>query len=160
MDTEILNTILQNTFSLAQFKTRVNLLKANLLKTFFGGNGENTTPPLQDLNWLQSLPPGFYQKFNKDNVYSIFTELGKAQTKLPVLTMYLTFEPDDQTLSQIGEYVRKNFGQNLLLDIKLDPKLIAGTSLVWKGMIHDYSLKAKLQEKKTEILQGFKKFLR
>ena len=156
---EILNTILKDTYSLAQLKHRLMILKTNLLKTFFGGTDNAPLLP-QELNWLKSLPPNFYLQFNKDNVYDIFSALEKTVGKLPELTMYLTFEPDDQTLSQIGIYARKNFGSTLLLDIKLDPKLIAGTSLVWKGITKDYSVKSRLEEKKAEIFQGFKKFLR
>lgn len=154
----ILATVLNTTFSLTQFKHKERVLKSYLEKTFFGGSPESANP--SDLNWLKSLPASFYQNFNKDNIYELFTNLEQAVAKLPTLTMYLTFEPDDNTLTQIGTFVRKNFGQTLLLDIKLDPKLIAGTALVWRGILKDYSIKARIEVKKTEILTGFKKFLR
>lgn len=159
MDQEILTTILKDTFSLSQFKTRVRLLKANLLKTFFGGETA-TESPSQDLNWLKSLPPYLYQQFNKDNVYDLFSELEQASSKLPILTMYLAFEPDDITVSNLGTFARKTFGLSLMLDIKFDPNLIAGTAFVWKGVYRDYSLKAKIENMKGEISQGFKRFLR
>lgn len=160
----ILTTILQNTYSLNQLKTRLRLLKSNLLKTFFGGEAA-TVPDSQSLSaenitWLKSLAPGFYEIFNKDNVYQTFTDLEAKINSLPTLTMYLTFEPDDITLSQIGAFARKTFGPNFLLDTKIDPTLIAGTALVWKGVRKDYSLKAKIAEKKDVISQEFKKFLR
>ncbi len=159
---DILTIVLQNTYSLSQLKTRLRVLKSNLLKTFFGGAQDLSGGTLSttDLNWLQSLPPIFYQKFTKDNVYQIFTSLEKTILSLPVLTAYLTFEPDNISLSQLGAAARKNFFPNLLLDIKLDPNLIAGTALVWKGVYKDYSLKSKLEARKEEILQEFKKFLR
>lgn len=160
MDQEILTTILKNTFSLTQFNSRVKLLKSNLLKIFFGGNGDGNLPAMQ-AEWLKSLPESFYQKFNKDNVYNIFSALEKMGAKLPILTIYLTFEPDDVTLSQLGLFSRKTFGfLTLLLDIKIDPKLAAGCALVWKGVYRDYSLHAKIEEKRNEISQEFKKFLR
>ena len=164
---EILTTILKDTFSLTQFKTRVRLLKSNLLKAFFGSNAQNEDKSeglpaaTQDLNWLKSLPENFYQKFNKDNVYNIFSSLEKLSANLPILTIYLTFEPDDITLNQIGTFTRQTFNSSsLLLGIKIDPNLIAGTALVWKGVYRDYSLRAKLEEKKAEISEEFKKFLR
>lgn len=157
---ETLATILKDTYSIYQFKSRLRLLKSNLLKNLFGSSQQpNTLFSPADLNWLKSLPANFYQQFNKDNVYDQLATLEKEVAKLPVLIMYLTFEPDDTTLTDIGSFARKNFGA-LFLDIKLNPKLIAGTSLVWKGRIKDYSLRASLEAKKTEIFQEFKKFLR
>lgn len=157
---DILNTLLTNTYSLIQLKHRLNILKSYLLKTFFGNL--QTSPILkEDLDWLNSLPEQFYQQFNKDNVYTIFENLEKLVLNLNPLTIYLTFEPDDITLAQIAAYARKTFdNSNLLLDIKFDPKLIAGCSLVWKGVLKDYSLKVRIEEKKEEILTNFKQFLR
>ena len=155
---EILATVLKDTYSLTQLKHRLNLLKSYLLKAFFG-NLEATPIPPQDLNWLNSLPEQFYQQFNKDNVYTIFNQLGSAVSKFTPLTIYLSFDPDDATLSQIGTNARKIFGNYLVLDTKFDGNLIAGCSLVWKGVIKDYSLRAKIEQRKAEILEGFKKFL-
>lgn len=174
---EILAVILQDTYSLTQFKHRLRTLKSNLIETFFGEThlastsgeessfGTGPTPEVnlapQDLDWLKSLPSGFYQNFTKDNVYQVFTNLEGEIPKLKILIMYLSFEPDDVTLNQIGQASRKAFASPLLLlDIKLNPILIAGPALSWKGVLRDYSLKAKLTERKEEILQSFKKFLR
>lgn len=157
---DILNTLLTNTYSLIQLKHRFNILKSYLLKAFFG-NLQASPILKEDLDWLNSLPEQFYQQFNKDNVYTIFENLEELVLNLNPLTIYLTFEPDDITLAQIAAYARKTFGNsNLLLDIKFDPKLIAGCSLVWKGVLKDYSLKVRIEEKKEEILANFKQFLR
>ncbi len=158
---EILNTILKDTYSLSSLKHRLRVLKANLLQEFFAGTTENTPLMTSDLNWLKSLPAGFRQKFTKDNVYEIFSTLEKNITNLKILTMYLTFEPDETTLPQLGTAARTTFSlPSLLLDIKINPNLIAGTALSWKGRMRDYSLKAKLEEKRPEIAQEFKRFLR
>lgn len=157
---DIITTILKDTFSLTQYKTRVRLLKSNLLKTFFGNENETALAYPQELAWLKTIPPNFYQNFNKDNVYQIFSNMDQEIAKLPTLTILLTFEPDDATLSNLGTFARKLFGPYLMLDIRLDSRLIAGTALIWKGVYRDYSLRAKIEERKVEILQGFKKFLR
>lgn len=158
---EILTIILKDTFSLTQFKHRLRVLKANLLKTFFGNEAQDSIATPQDLNWLKSLPENFYQKFNKENVYDIFSELEKTSNRLPILTMYLTFEPDEASLSQLGSFSRKTFNfPTLLLDNKFNPNLIAGTSLVWKGIQKDYSFKSKIEARKDEITASFKRFLK
>lgn len=159
---EILTIILKDTYSLSQLKHRLRILKSNLLKTFFGGESNQALSlTAQDLNWLRNLPESFYQKFTKDNIYQILSDLEKGIPNLPTLTMYLTFEPDDATLGQLGSVTRKTFSSpSLILDIKLDLNLIAGVALVWKGVYKDYSLRSKIESRKAEIFEGFKKFLR
>ena len=152
-----MNDILKDTFTLSQLKSRIRALKGSFLKKFFGGEIPNTA---LDLNWISSLPPSFNQQFTKDNVYRIFDELEAQISKLPILTIYLTFEPDEATTYQIGSFARKTFRNTLLLDIKLDPALLAGCALVWNGVYKDFSLRAKLQENRVKILDNFKKFLR
>lgn len=161
---EILNTILKDTFSLAQLKHRIRILKSNLLRTFFDNQPSHIYEGVlshQDLNWLKSLPSDFYQQFNKNNVYQIFSSLDDNSANLPILIMYLTFEPDEATLNLLGLFTRKQFNNpSLMLDIKFDPNLIAGIALVWKGVLRDYSLRLRIESKKSEILEGFKRFLR
>lgn len=153
----ILNIILNNTYSLHQLKHRLSILKTYLQNTLFGATPSQIQPA--DLLWLKSLPPSFFQNFNASNLSDTFIQLEKSIASLKTLTLYLTFEPDDEALSQIGQAIRKLFGQ-LLLDIKYDPSLIAGAALVWQGVYKDYSLRSKIEDKKGMILQSFKKFLR
>ena len=155
---QILPIILKDTYCLTQFKHRLNILKSYFLQTFFGG--PKTILNQKDEDFLKSLPPLFFQQFNKDNVYNMFNDIENQIKKLPALTIYLTFAADDQTLSQIGSFVRKAYNPSLMLDVKLDPNLIAGAALVWKGIYRDYSLRTGIEQKKAEILQSFKKYLR
>lgn len=163
---QILNTILSNTYTVTALKSRLNVLKSYLSQHFFGaqqqqGETVNTVNmEHKDLAWLKSLSSEFFQNFNKDNMYNIFAELEKGINELKTLTIYLTFEPDDTSLANIGSFARKLFGNYLLLDTKFDPNLIAGPALVWKGIYKDYSLRSKIEQKKTEILDSFKQYLR
>jgi len=174
---DLLATILKDTYSLTRFKDRIRLLKSHLLRIVFGGESENN-PDLEkdkvellenraglnmlpDETWLKSLPPAFYQKFTKDNIYDIFSSIEKSAGNLPVLTLFLPFEPNEATETQLGTMTRTTFNfPTLLLDIKLDPNLIAGTALSWKGVYKDYSLRARIAEKRSEISEGFRRFLR
>ena len=172
---EIFAVILKDTYSLSQLKHRLRILKSNLLRTFFGSQDPTVSTPgveksdytpgvnlaPEDLNWLKSLPLQFYQKFTRDNVYKIFADLDDTAHNLKIMTLYLSFEPDNNALAQIGSFARKTYNlPALLLDVKLDPGLIAGTALSWKGVYKDYSLRSQLALKKRELSKEFKKFLR
>ncbi len=152
----LLTLLLTNTYSLHQLKHRLATLKSYLDQQFFGGN---IAIAAKDLDWIKTLPTASLN-LNKDNLTTIFEEAQNQINNLSILTLYLTFEPDEQTITQIGEFARKTFGGTILLDIKFDPNLIAGAALAWKGSYKDYSLRAKIQERKGEVLESFKKFLR
>lgn len=155
----ILNTILKDTYTLSALNHRLNILKSFLLDTLFGNMQKQNLEPI-DSSWLKKIPADFLQNFNKDNVYQVFKMLDWQKTQLKLLTMYLPFDPDTDTVNLIGPMVRKMFGNLILLDIKYDPKLIAGTALVWKGIYRSYSLSSQIEQKNGEILDMFKKYLK
>lgn len=156
---DILNIILQNTYSLTQLKHRLNLLKAYLEGQIFGIEKPQTFSSQED-PWIKNLPQNLLSEFNKDNLTLSFENIQKQILGLETLTLYLTFDPDELTLTQLGEHIRKTFGRIIMLDIKYDPNLIAGVALVWRGLYKDYSLKSKIEEKKGDILKNFQTFLR
>lgn len=160
MNNDILNAILKNTYTLTQLKKRVRILKAYLISQLFTDDREASLFTEQDLAYLRTLEPSFYQQFNKDNLYPIFAELEKTISQFSPLYLYLPFESDNQANSQIGLFLQKVFGRSILFEVKYDPSLIVGCALSWQGIYRDYSLRAKIEERKGEILENFKKFLR
>ena len=142
-------------------KHRVRILKSYLINAIF--SSKDTIPSLeqQDLEWLSSPGEDFYKQFNKDNLYTIFNQLEAQITSLKPLIIYLPFESDDNIALQIASFARTKFNnQNICLDVKYDPNLIAGCALVWNGVYKDYSLRSKIEEKKAEVLDSFKQFFR
>src|SRR3990167_4327202 len=151
MDT--LSILLQTTCSLLSLKYRLRILRSHFNQIFFSpAESEQLTP--DDLAWLNSLPKPFLEQFNQNNLSQIMTDLENNISKLQVLILYLPFEVNDRIVEQIGQKTRIIFSQLLLLDIKYDPSLIAGCALVWKGILRDYSLKAKIEQEKAQILES------
>jgi|SRR3989344_3432862 len=158
MENNIFEQILKQSYSLSILKHRIRILKSYLSGYFFNGPKEQFKT--EDQNFLSSLPKDFYSSFNKNNFNEIFSQFDQNISKLPALTIYLAFEPSDEAIERIGTKVRQLFSPNLILDVKYDPRLIAGCALVWGGVYKDYSLKLKIEESKDKILESFKKFLR
>lgn len=75
-----------------------------------------------------------------------FTKLQQKAVSAPVLSLIIAFEPDEQTLKGISEWLALNVHEQVLLDIKVDRKLVAGTSINYKGKFLDYALKPKVDE--------------
>lgn len=153
-----LDIIVKDTYTISGLKYRLRILRAYFSKIFFGAADlilkENNTV------WINSLPKDFLAKFDKNNTSQKIAELEKKISQLQPLTLYLPFETNDEAIKLIGELTRKLFNPKLLLDIKYNPTLLAGCALSWKGTYKDYSLKATIEGRKTEILESFKKFLR
>ena len=156
---QIFETILKNTYTVFQFKHRLRVLKSHFAQKFYGGEFQ-IEPAEDDLKWMKTLPESFFQSFTSDNQVQIFTFLEGKLKETPTLTLNMAFNPPDELINELGEYYRKNFSSFKLIDLKFDLSLIAGCSMVSNGIYKDYSLKARIEEKKDEIMQQFRKFWR
>ena len=155
----VFEQILKNTYTISQFNHRLRVLKIFLNDKLFDGS-KPVELAIEDQNWLKSLPSEFFNQFNANNLLDIIQSIQQKLSQSPTLILNIAFSADDQSLSQIGEFVRKNFKSFTILDIKYNPGLISGCALVWKGIYKDYSLKAGIEAKKEEVFAEFKKFLR
>lgn len=144
---------------LSLLRHRVKILRDYLSRSLFGAQINTNLLDPSDLNWLKSLPPDLTGGINTTNLNQVFSDIDNKITKIDVLTMYLPFEITQKDANDLGLKTRIILGKILLLDIKYNPSLIAGTALVFKGIYKDYSLKARIDQKKSDILQSFKKFL-
>src|SRR5437868_6106563 len=62
-------------------------------------------------------------------------------TALPTLSLTLAFEPREQTLQALAEWFILQTKTQVLFDITVDPKLIAGAAINFKGKYLDFSIK-------------------
>ena len=60
---------------------------------------------------------------------------------LPILTLSLAFEPNAKTLLALSEWCIVNLKKQLLFEITVDPSIVAGSILSFKGKYADYSSK-------------------
>lgn len=83
---------------------------------------------------------------------NFLSEVQKTISSLPILTLTIAFEPKEQTMRALSEWFVLNIKHQVLFDIQVDPKLIAGASISFNGRNADYSIREKL-EKAIEDLQ-------
>lgn len=154
---DILPIILNETYTQTQLKRRLRLLKAYIDSRLFS-SGQKLVE--QDSYWISSLGESFYQNFTKENFHNLFEKIEKQIDALNLLIVYLPIELPDKEIPMLGKKVRLMFNQVSLIEIKLDPTLIAGCALIFGGLYKDYSIRSKIQEKRMEILSTLKGFLR
>ena len=66
--------------------------------------------------------------------------LATAAKALEELKLELAFDPTDETLETILHWVSQNVGEGYLLDIKVNPKILGGAKIAFKGKYFDGSL--------------------
>lgn len=173
IEEKILNEILKDTFTLEVFKRRYQALKIELQNRIYGSgklsNEEAQDPaasPLRnsdalDKHWLESFDPKLFLGVTNDQFNSIKLYIDVFINNTPPLSIYFVFLPEPPQIKEVGDWLRKNLNNpKLIFDIKVDPSLIGGCAVVYKGVYRDYSLKAKISEHKEEIMGEFRKYLK
>jgi len=75
---------------------------------------------------------------------------------MPVVTIKIAFDPDEETVKEISDWFVENYGKNVLVELVSDKSLIAGAIVVFNQSSKDFSLKKRLEEKyKPEDWKNF-----
>ena len=155
----ILQKIIETSSTLGQLRHKVRILKEYLSHQIFAVSEPAPQFESEDLSWLNSLDRSFLGQFNKDNIVKTFETTEAALNTIKPLIIYIAFAPTDELNYQIGLFLRKNFLNHKIFEIRTDPNLVAGCALSYKGVYKDYSLRTIIESKREQILKSFKKFL-
>lgn len=160
----LLDVILSDTFVKNAALKKTAALKDYLLKRVFS---ENQTPLEKTGNedpeiskWVLNLDPAVYSGINPQNIYTVFDNLEKSIKGLEPLVIYLPYELPEEQITEIGQKLRSDYGKNFLMDIQIDPSLIAGAALSYKGIYKDTSVKQKIMDQRKEVLAEFRKYIK
>lgn len=58
---------------------------------------------------------------------------------LRVLGLTVANEPTRSNVLAYGAWIKKNIGQDVIMDITVDERLVAGAQITWKGRYQDYA---------------------
>ena len=65
-----------------------------------------------------------------------------------------------EEIEALGLRLRKKFNKpDFLIDVKHDPALIGGASIVWQGVYYDFSIQKRIQDNRAQILERIKEFV-
>lgn len=152
----LLQTILETSFTQMQALARLRILKETLMAKLFTAP---LAPPINltpsDKQWLDGLDVKFLDQFDHKNFSTLIELSEKEIKKMPTLTVVLPFELPEKEARETTNRLRKDYGKTFLIETKYDRSLIAGPALIWKGVYKDYSLRQKIEEKKEKLLQMF-----
>ncbi len=66
--------------------------------------------------------------------------LGSLQT----LSLSIGCEPTESLIENISEWIMKNMGTNIILELRFDTSVVAGAEIIYKGKIIDLSFRQKV----------------
>ena len=72
--------------------------------------------------------------------------LEKELRALPEMKLDIAFFPTDNFLNRISQWLQKEFDQRIILDITVNPKVVAGAIIEYQGNWRDFSLAKKIDQ--------------
>jgi hypothetical protein len=94
----------------------------------------------EDAKALSEWGRGIWELFQAHNLAEHISVLKYDGEMLPTLTLYVPVAFDNEAVSIIGSWCRKNINTLILLEIIIDPEVTGGCSFVFNDSYHDFSL--------------------
>lgn len=63
----------------------------------------------------------------------------KELDSLRVLKMTIASDPTRNNILIYGAWIKKNIGEDVIMDITIDSRIVAGAQIVWNGKYKDYA---------------------
>lgn len=181
MDQELLNRLLENTYT-----NRSLIRRTRYIKDFVAFRLFDLTEPKrhslslkdqleeylltrsssllatqtleEDRAWLLSLGDEFFNRFAPDTLSALFKELDQKLSQLELVVIYLAVQLPELEENRLGGWFKKNLGQRVLLEIRFDPSLIGGCALSYRGVYKDFSLRDRLSQNRKLIFNSLQSF--
>ncbi len=163
---DLLYMLLDKTFTSADFHRRLTLLRSYLDSTLFSEGKEQNLKtfftakniPVDDQKSLSELPPSFFSSFTRANAYHLLSKVENLFKTIPVITVYLPFDPMGDMTQKAGAWFRTYMHQLVVLDIHLATSFVGGAGFAYKGSLYDFSLSYYLRKHKSDISQILEKY--
>lgn len=107
---------------------------------------------IKAFSWAEQVNLNDPESFGK-----FLSNLRSHIKSMPVVTIKIAFEPDEEIVKEVSSWFIENYGKNVLIDLIFDKSLIGGAIVVFNEVSKDLTLKKKLEEKYKE--GDWKKFV-
>ena len=97
--------------------------------------------------WVSTILRREFETTGKD---AYLRGLKEALKKLRVLSITLAYDPTLSSIEKIHDWVRKNIGPGIILEISVNPTLFAGAIVVYEGKYRDLTFRKKFTDEFQE----------
>jgi hypothetical protein len=135
-----------NAFSEAVYKTDFSLDKAAM--QYFGMKKSEA--------FLKLLQNNNIAPDSASAIKGFVVKLQETIKSIPLMTLTIAFEPNEKVLHSLADWFVMNLKKQFLLEILIDPTLIAGAAIKYKGRFLDVSNKPLVEKIIQESLSPTK----
>ncbi len=96
---------------------------------------------------------------DRDNINNFLIKLKEKLQAQKILKISLSFEASENSIDNLFNWVLKNLGSGIILNINTDKSIIGGTIIEFEGRYKDLTLKKKLEEVFANKREGIMKLL-
>lgn len=167
MTNPFLKTFTEHAYSRADFAQRISLVREFFEFIFFTKRDASASKDgieqfavyskksLDDITFLRTLPPSFLDVFTQDSLYETLNRLSEDSKQLKTLSLTVPIALSRADVVAIGTWAHQELDPDLLLDVAVDPSVVAGCRLVWNNRLYDFSFDHYLTENKTALHEKF-----
>ena len=87
-------------------------------------------------------------KDNPESLRNFFHDLRNTIDRLPLLKLSIAFNPSEEMIARLHEWIQKNLGPGVVLDISYDSMMLGGVRIIFAGRYKEMTLAQMI----TEIL--------
>lgn len=156
MSDKVFDLLFQTSFTASQLRRRTNLVKTFYEKYIYGGTKPQPqdffTNPL-DWQWFLTYQSPLYQALSSPSARSELANLDNDLKQIQVITCFTAVHVPEDRLEPLVSKLRQDIGPNVILETRIDPNIIGGCVIIYKGLVKDYSIRNKIASQKSQILQ-------
>lgn len=139
---------IKTTHEAANLSSEIDLLISSLFKS----GSEHLDKEINSISIVTSQK--IMEIFSKNNFDSHDNEFVKAFldrlkqliTQLKIIKLTLAFEPSNQTVENIHNFIIKEIGSGYILDIEVSEKILGGAIVIFNGKYNDFTVEKSLNE--------------
>jgi hypothetical protein len=157
-EAKLTEKLIEKTYTRKDMARRLRFLREYFEGGYFTFSEDDVTKFLvkkraitDDIEAFMGFGEDFFRTFTKETFYKKIQGIAEAVRKLPVVTVYIPYEPVPAEIVRLGKWFREHIGKTTVLEIKTDATLLGGCAFVFKGTYRDYSLRYYMMKKREEI---------
>lgn len=145
MSSDDLKTLMKTVFTRddwLRLRREVDRLEESLYKT--GDEGYETVLENDVRKEIAEILGG--QNVSKDIVHDRLREIREFLGEVHAVKITLAVEPPRSLVKEIWNWVEKNAGEGIILEIKINPGILGGALIAWNGRYADFSLRERWEK--------------
>ena len=160
MEQKILDELLKDTFTLEVLRKRYQVLKGKIEGDIYHQKDDVANPKEED-DGLDGFDNSILKDIKSSDYSKVSEYIEDFIRNLEALSIYFVFVPDEKQIKEVGTWLRGNLkNPRLIFQVKVDPALIGGCAIAYKGVYKDYSLRSRIGENKSKLIEEFRKYFR